>query len=296
VYLDEDGARIDDEQVLERLKALAIPPAWRRVRISAAPGARLQATGVDAAGRRQYLYHPSWRERQDARKFARSLELARRLPAVRRTVTQDLRGDRGPRRQALAAAIRLVDRAGLRVGSRRYARENGSFGATTLTRAHVTVDGDRVTLDFPGKSGMQWSVELVDADLARFLAPRAGRRSRRAALGYDEGRGFQPLGAAGVNGYLRQIAGLGVSAKDLRTWRGTAIAGASLAWSREAGLDAETAWRKAVADAAEWLNNTPTVARGSYLDPRLLLAYEEGRTAKGPSDAAVADLLEGLAG
>lgn len=296
VYLDDEGSRIDDPQILERIKALAIPPAWRRVTISAAPGARLQATGIDAAGRRQYLYHPSWRERQDARKFARALQLARRLPSVRRTVTRDLRGERGPRQQALAAAVRLVDKAGLRVGSRRYARENGTFGATTLTRAHVSVEGERVTLDFPGKSGARWAVDLVDPDLARYLAPRTAGRSRRAALGYDDGHGFQPIGPSGVNGYLRQISGLGVSAKDLRTWRGTAVAGASLAWSHDAGLDAETAWRKAVSEAAEWLNNTPTVARGSYLDPRLLVAYEEGRTARGPSDAAVADLLEEASG
>lgn len=295
VYRDEEGRRIDSPEDIARIEALVVPPAWTHVRIAASPRARVQATGIDAAGRKQYLYHPSWRERQDTRKFDRALELASRLPALRRAITQDLAGRGGPRMQALAAALRLVDRAGFRVGSRRYAEEHGSIGVTTLQRRHVTLDGESVTFDFPGKSGTPWLVELRDADLAAYLSslPRGARN--RAALGYDEGSGFQPISPAALNGYLREKTGMGVSGKDLRTWRGTAIAAHSLARDISSDLDAAEAWRRAIADAAAWLHNTEAVARGSYVDPRLLLAYHEGRTASRSngqvSEASLAAML-----
>lgn len=294
-YRDEDGRRVNDPEALARIEALAIPPAWRHVRIAGSARERVQATGVDAAGRRQYLYAQRWRDRQDARKFDRALELAERLPAIRRAVTEDLRGRSGAREQALAAALRLVDRAGFRVGSRRYARRHGSFGVTTLQRRHVTLDGDLVAFDFPGKSGMRWCLELKDTDLAAYLAarPRGGARSR--ALGFEDEAGFHPLSASAVNVYLRQKAGISASAKDLRTWRGTVVAAEALVREGARGSDADSAWRAAVADAAEWLHNTSAVARGSYVDPRLLLAFHEGRdlTTRGGtmSDSCLADVL-----
>lgn len=294
-YRDADGRRVDSPEVLARIEALAIPPAWRNVRIAASQRARVQATGIDAAGRKQYMYHSTWRERQEARKFDRALVLAQRLPAIRRAVTEDLRGKHGPKDQALAAALRLVDRLGVRVGNRRYARQHGSFGVTTFQRRHLQLDGDMISLEFPGKSGMQWSVELKDPDLAEYLRSLPGGKRTRAALGYESTTGFQSIGSEALNGYLRVRAGMGASAKDLRTWRGTVVAAESLARSSEQGLDAEEAWRRAVADAADWLHNTAAVARGSYVDPRLLLAYHEGRrlTTRGGevSDASLAKLL-----
>lgn len=287
-YLDENGERLPPTE-LERVHSLAIPPAWRNVKIAASPKAKLQATGVDAAGRTQYLYNPAWRARQEARKFDRALMLAQRLPRLRRAVTRDIRGARGPRIQALAAAIRLVDRAGVRVGSRRYARENGSFGVTTIQRRHIAVDGQRIAFDFPGKSGTRWRFKLRDPDLAAYLEGLPRRRPNRPALGYDDGDGFQRIGASAVNEYLRDITGMEASAKDLRTWRGTARAAASLDASLAAGRNADAAWKRAINDASAWLNNTPAVARSSYVDPLLLEAYRAGRTAS--TDAAIAKLL-----
>ncbi|KHL02556.1 DNA topoisomerase IB [Sinomonas humi] len=287
-YLDENGERLPPSE-LERVRSLAIPPAWRNVRIAASPKAKLQAMGVDAAGRTQYLYNAAWRARQEARKFDRALALAQRLPHIRRAVTRDLRGDRGARIQALAAAIRLIDRAGVRVGSRRYARENGTYGVTTIQRRHVKVDEGRIAFDFPGKSGSTWRFELRDRELAAYFESLPRRRPGRPAMGYDDGGGFQRIGASSVNEYLRDIAGMEASAKDLRTWRGTATAAASLDASHAAGRNAEAAWKKAIDDASSWLNNTPAVARGSYVDPLLLEAYRAGRTAR--TDAAAARLL-----
>ncbi|NUP73192.1 MAG: DNA topoisomerase IB [Sinomonas sp.] len=290
-YTDASGQRISAPGDLERIRALAIPPAWREVRIATTAGAKVQAMGVDDAGRTQYLYHSSWRARQDARKFDRALTLANRLTTVRRAVTRDLRGRRGPRAQALAAAILLVDRAGVRAGGRRYAQENGTFGVTTLQSCHVRVEGDEVFFDFPGKSGAQWEFCLRDADLARYLAGLPARPAGHPAFGYDDGGGFQRLGASALNSYLREISRMNVSVKDLRTWRGTAVAAGSLDASRRAGVDAETAWKRAVDRAAQWLTNTPAVARGSYVDPRLLEAYRDGKTAT--TDCAAARLLAG---
>ncbi|WP_369047345.1 DNA topoisomerase IB [Sinomonas sp. P10A9] len=294
-YWDGDGRRVSDPETLARIADLAVPPAWRKVRIARSGRARVQATGIDAAGRKQYVYHRLWRERADVRKFDRAVELARRLPAIRRAVTEDLRGRRGAREQALAAALRLVDRAGFRVGSSRYARENGSFGVTSLQRRHVTLDGDLVAFDFPGKSGIHWYLEVEDADLAAYLAACPTGTARGRTIGFDTETGFQPISAAALNGYLRSKAGIGASAKDLRTWRGTAVAAEALVRAGTRDADADSAWRAAVAEAAEWLHNTPAVARGSYLDPRLLLAYHEGRMPTGHeqvSDAVLAELLE----
>ena len=289
-YLNENGERLHTPEELERIKSLAIPPAWRNVTIAASPKAKLQAKGVDAAGRTQYLYNPAWRARQEARKFDRALALAERLPSIRRAVTRDLRGQRGPRIQALAAAIRLVDRTGVRVGSRRYARENGTFGVTTIQRRHVKIlDGERASFDFPGKSGNQWRFELRDPDVVDYLESLPRRRASRRVLGYDDDGTFQPIGASAVNDYLREIAGMDASVKDLRTWRGTSVAAASLAESLEKRVRADAAWKKAVDDASDWLNNTPAVARGSYVDPLLLEAYRTGRTAS--TDAGVVELL-----
>ncbi|MEA5456431.1 DNA topoisomerase IB [Sinomonas sp. JGH33] len=289
-YADESGSPVRAAGDLERIRSLAIPPAWQHVRIAASPRARLQASGIDAAGRTQYLYNAAWRSRQEARKFTRALELAHRLPQMRRAVTRDLRGRRGARNQALAAAVRLVDRTGIRVGGRRYARTNGTFGVITVQRRHVTLDGDRIAFKFPGKSGAVWGVDLRDADLARYLAALPDGGPRRPAIGYDDGAGFQRIGAAALNDYVRQIAGIGVSVKDLRTWRGTAAAAESLARSLSAGIPADVAWKRAVEAAAAWLNNTPAVARSSYVDPRLLDAYRHGEAAT--TDRAIAALLD----
>ena len=293
-YADHRGHPVRSPEDLERIRSLAIPPAWHDVLIARSPKAKVQAAGVDDAGRTQYIYLPAWRERRDARKFERALKLAGRLPAIRRAVTLDLRGRRGPREQALAAAVRLVDRAGVRVGGRRYAKQNGTFGITTVQCRHVHVRGSEVLFDFPGKSGLPWQFRLRDADLARYFEGLPSRGPRQPALGYDDDGAFQRLGAAAVNSYLRDVARMNASAKDLRTWRGTAVAAASLASSQKAAIDSDVAWKRAVDSAAAWLNNTAAVARSAYVDPRLRAAYEAGKTAA--TDCAVAELLVAFSG
>ena len=274
-YRTADGGRVDTA-TRARIEALVIPPAWTDVWICPHANGHLQATGLDAAGRRQYLYHLAWRERQDREKFERALHLAATLPTARRQVTVDLRTAGYPRRRALAAAFRMLDTAVLRVGSERYALAHGSHGLSTLRCAHATVSAERVLLDFPGKSGQDWSSELCDPDLA-VLVRGLKRRGPDARLLAWKGEGrWHPLAAQDINEYVRERTGDEFTAKDFRTLHGTVAAARALA---RTGTQATPAARKrAVADAvrevAELLGNTPAVARSSYIDPRLIDHYD----------------------
>ncbi|GAA3709062.1 DNA topoisomerase IB [Zhihengliuella alba] len=302
-YYSANGRRIGPGPLLERIKGLVIPPAWTDVWISSEPRAHIQATGVDDAGRRQYLYHPEWREHRDAEKFAHSLAFARRLPAIRRAVTRDLRQSDDGQRRALAAAVRLMDRAGLRVGGAEYAQENGSFGAATLERRHVSLEHGIVHLRFRGKSGNDWDVRVEDDLLHGFFeSVPAGPRPAPAlcfATTAGPGRGgrrWACIDAGGINAYLERIAGPGFSAKDFRTWQGTVVAARSLARSYRAGDTSPGAVAAAMKAAAEWLHNTPTIARDSYVDPRVVELFERGRVAdfsKQPDRAVLALLTAG---
>ncbi|WP_309081438.1 DNA topoisomerase IB [Zhihengliuella sp.] len=302
-YYSANGRKLGPGQQLDRIKALAIPPAWNDVWVSSHPEAHIQATGVDDAGRRQYLYHPAWREQRDAEKFTHSLAFARRLPTLRRAVTRDLRQSDDGRRRALAAAVRLMDRAGLRVGGAEYAQENGSFGASTLQRRHVSVEDGTVHLRFRGKSGNEWDVRIEDELLLQYFeSVPAGPRPAPAlcfAVPRDGGRGgrrWACIDAAAINAYLERIAGPGFSAKDFRTWQGTVAAARSLARSYRAGDTSPAAVAAAMKAAAEWLHNTPAIARDSYVDPRVVELFERGRVAdfsQQPDRAVVALLAEG---
>lgn len=281
-YSAPDGALLSeraDADVLERVRALAIPPAWSDVWIATRANAHIQATGVDAAGRRQYLYHAAWRERSDRRKFDRMLELARALPEARRGVTRDLRSEGLDRRRVLAGAFRLLDSGALRVGSGRYADEHGSYGLTTLLGAHVRVRENAIDLRFPGKSGQVWESRLEDLDLAELVAvlERRGPRARLLAWRDADGRAH-PLRPEEVNEDLRLRLGGDFTAKDFRTLRGSAVAAASLA---RAGTRSTVSGRRravsaAMAEAATALGNTAAVARQSYVDPRIADRYERG--------------------
>ncbi|HWL02579.1 MAG TPA: DNA topoisomerase IB [Microbacteriaceae bacterium] len=282
-YTDPDGVVLrgaSAEPVLERLHSLAIPPAWTDVWIATRPNAHIQATGVDAAGRRQYLYHRAWRERSDREKFERMLELARVLPEVRRGVTRDLRGEGLGRDRVLAGAFRLLDSASLRVGSDRYADEHGSYGLTTLLCAHASVhDEEDVILRFPGKSGQAWRSELSDPDLAALIAAlkRRGPRARLLAWRDADGR-VHPLRPEDVNADIRRRTGGDFTAKDFRTLRGTAVAAASLAraGARSSASGRRRAITAAMGAVADALGNTVAVARASYVDPRIVDRYERG--------------------
>jgi DNA topoisomerase-1 len=297
-YTTSEGDPVDDA-TRERAVGLAIPPAWTDVWIAPYPNGHVQATGVDAAGRRQYLYHPAWREQKDGVKFERALELAATLPAARRGVTIDLRRDDLSRERVLAGAFRMLDTGSLRVGSERYASEHGSFGLSTLLCAHATVRGeDLVELRFPAKSGQAWESDIRDADLA-VLVRRLKRRGPKARLlAWRDDTRWHPLSAEEINEDVRRRTGGDFSAKDFRTLHGTSAAAVSLArnGARDTASARKRAMRDAVVAAADELNNTPAIARGSYVDPRLLDAYESGVTIDPSRTAAVESELRDLLG
>jgi DNA topoisomerase-1 len=231
-------------------------------------------------GRRQYIYHPEWRERKDRVKFDRALQLAESLPAARRLVTLDLRSDGVGRERVLAAAFRMLDSGSLRVGSERYTNENGSRGLATLLCAHVHVRKDCLELKFPAKSGKDWESEIHDADLAALVRTLKRRGGNARLLAYKNGRSWRPVTSAEINGYVKERTGLDFTAKDFRTLRGTVAAALSLARS---GPQEKVAARKraismAMEEAAAVLGNTPSIARKSYVDPRLLDHFAAGET------------------
>jgi DNA topoisomerase-1 len=240
----------------------------------------IQATGVDAVGRRQYIYHPEWRERKDRLKFDRALQLAESLPAARRRVTMDLRGEGFSHERVLAAAFRMLDSGSLRVGSERYTNENGSRGLATLLCAHVQVRKDRIHLSFPAKSGKDWESEIRDPDLAALLRLLKRRGPNARLLAYKDGRQWRPLTSADINAYVKERTGSDFTAKDFRTLRGTVAAAASLARTgpQRTAAKRKRAISRAMYDAAEVLGNTPSIARKSYVDPRVLDHYHEGET------------------
>ena len=279
-YRDLDGSTLPPGPVRERLESIGIPPAWTDVWIAPFENGHIQATGLDAVGRRQYIYHPEWRERKDRVKFDRALQLAESLPAARRLVTMDLRSDGVTRQRVLAAAFRMLDSGSLRVGSERYTNENGSHGLATLLCAHVHVRKDRVQLSFPAKSGKTWESEIIDEDLAALVRVLKRRGGNARLLAYKEGRTWHPLTSADINGYVKERTGSDFTAKDFRTLRGTAAAAVSLA---QGGPQKTVATRKSVIssamqDAAAVLGNTPSIARKSYVDPRLLDHFSSGET------------------
>ncbi|WP_460775523.1 DNA topoisomerase IB [Microbacterium sp. GXF7504] len=264
---------------IDRIRALVIPPAWEDVWICADGRGHIQAVGTDAAGRRQYLYHPDWSAPRDRGKYQRALALAAALPKARARVTTSLRREEDSRERTLAAAFRLLDAGALRVGSRRYAARGGGRGLTTLQRQDATIEGTVVTLDFPAKSGVRAHVEIDDEDLARVLAPMLQGRPRSALLSYPRGRGRMALSAADVNAYVRALTGGSFTAKDFRTLRGTIAAATALAEEGRLRGKAERkrAERRAVRACAAVLGNTPAVSRASYIDPRVWRAYARGR-------------------
>jgi len=276
-YLDAHGEPAPARHV-ERIRALVIPPAWEDVWVSVRPDGHIQAVGTDDAGRRQYLYHPDWTVGRDRRKYARALKLAETLPRARARVTTSLRRSALDRERVLAVAFRLLDQAAPRIGSERYLAAHGSRGLTTLQRRDASVEAAVVTLTFPGKSGKRQLLEIDDADLAAALALLTAGRPRSALLAWERGRRRVPLSPADVNDYVRALTGGRFTAKDFRTLRGTILAAEALAriGTVDTGSDRKRAEQLAVRATADALGNTPTVARGSYIDPRVFTRYRDG--------------------
>ena len=281
VYLDESGRRLGAADVV-RCKALVIPPAWRDVWICPLPNGHLQAVGTDDAGRRQYLYHPEWREQRDRAKHDRVLDVGMRLPQARARVTKLLALEGMPRERALAVAFRLLDLGLFRVGGEVYAEDNGSYGLATIEKRHVRVRGTSIVFSYRAKSGQQQEVTVSDAAASAAVALLRRRRGGgEQLLAFREGRRWRDVTSRDINDFVKEIVGGDVSAKDFRTWHGTVIAAVSLASSDpSAGSRAERrrALRRAAEEVADQLGNTPTVARTSYMDPRVVDKFEAGET------------------
>jgi DNA topoisomerase I len=280
-YLDARGQRITDEAKLERIDALVIPPAWKDVWISPSPRAKLQATGVDAAGRRQYLYHPEFRARQEQAKFDKLVRFAEKLPELRAAMADHMERDTYDRERVCAVAVRLINLGWFRVGSDRYAKSSRTYGVTTLYRKHVSVRGKRVAFKFRAKHKVLVHTTLVDSELAQAIGellalPGGGRLFR-----YENGNGeVITLSAAVLNDYIQEHMGEEFSAKDFRTWGGTLLAAVALA---EHGLpeteaEAKRTLAAVMRSVGERLGNTPAVARSSYVSPAVVEQYLDGRT------------------
>jgi DNA topoisomerase-1 len=280
-YLDEAGQRLGPDEVA-RIKALVIPPAWESVWICPYPNGHLQAVGIDAAGRKQYLYHPDWRTKRDQMKFDRVTRIARELSKTRRSVAEHLALEGMPLERAAATAVRLLDLGYFRIGNDAYVDDNGGFGLTTLERRHVKRKGDKLIFCFLGKSGVEHCIEIDDALSVAAVETMRRRRDKDARLmAYKDLRRWAALDSARVNEYLRTSTGGDMTAKDFRTWHATVIAAACLAESDEAGdtkASRNRAIRKAMVEVSDYLGNTPAIAKSSYVDPRIVDLYEGGTT------------------
>ncbi|MFI8824772.1 DNA topoisomerase IB [Streptomyces sp. NPDC053431] len=281
-YLDTEGRPLEAAD-RSRVRALVIPPAWRDVWICPWANGHIQAVGTDGAGRRQYLYHDAYRARQELAKHTHVLEVAGALPRLRRAVRNDLARRGLCRERVLACAARLLDRGFFRIGGERYRRDNESYGLTTLLRSQVRCARGEARFDYPAKSGKQATATLVDEEayrVLRSLLRRAGDGPRLFAY-WDSGS-WHDVRAEDLNAYLRDRSGVDISAKDFRTWHATVLAAVALAVSEEAGDESETARRKAVrravCEVSDYLGNTPTVCRASYIAPRVLERYADGVT------------------
>lgn len=277
-YRDVDGRPIRDSEVLARIRALAIPPAWTDVWICPWPNGHIQATGRDARGRKQYRYHRDWQHRRGVDKFERMLAFAEALPAIRERCEADLSRPGTPRDKVLAAVVRLLELTLIRVGNDEYARLNRSFGLTTLRDRHARIEGSAITFRFRGKSGLRHEVGLRDRRLARIVRRCQELPGQELFQYTDEAGEVRDIGSDDVNAYLREASGGPFTAKDFRTWAGTVLAYRALRALQPA--DTAHAARRSVVEAiretADRLGNTPAVARGSYVHPAVLEAYLDG--------------------
>jgi DNA topoisomerase-1 len=280
-YEDASGARIEDEETLARIRDLVIPPAWEEVWVCADPLGHIQATGLDAAGRKQYRYHDRWERRRAARKYEEVRGFARLLPRLRRAVSRDLVLKGMPRERALACAVRLLDLGFFRVGGEEYAETNESYGLATIQRRHVSIQGGEMVFDFPAKSGQRRVQSIRDPDaIAAVEAMRRRRSGPDDLLAYREGGEWRDVRSSDVNAYIQEAIGEGFSAKDFRTWSGTVLAAAALAGAPKprSEASAKRTIAVAVASVADALGNTPAVCRRSYIDPRVFDRYRDGVT------------------
>jgi DNA topoisomerase-1 len=280
-YHDQDGKALSDEAALARIKELVIPPAWKNVWISPYENGHIQAVGVDAAGRRQYIYHARWQEDRAEEKFDRVLEMSKSLPDMRRRIAADLRGRGLERDRVLALALHLLDLGYFRAGGEQYAEENNSFGISTLLCEHVSLQKQAVEFDYPAKSGVRRTLIIDDPEVVRSVRALLRRPDRtERLLVCRNSADWRDIHSDDLNARFKELVGAEYTVKDLRTWHGTVLAAAAF-------VDADPPVNKTVIkrvesavmkEVSEELGNTPAVARGSYVDPRVVEGYEKGLT------------------
>jgi DNA topoisomerase-1 len=274
-YVRPNGAPLRSLEALARIRALAIPPAWKDVWICPAPDGHIQATGRDARGRKQYRYHPRWREAQDQSKYDRIIAFAKALPKIRRAVARDLRKRGLPREKVLAAAVKLLETTLIRVGNEEYARDNHSFGLTTMHDEHVKLRGATLRFDFRGKHGVEHEIDLEDRQLAAIVHACRDLPGQELFQYLDAAGEVRDVDSGDVNGYLRKVSGEDFTAKDFRTWAGTALAAQALQEFRD--FDSKAAAKrnvtKAIERVAERLGNTQAICRKCYVHPAIIEAY-----------------------
>lgn len=314
-YAKANGEPVRDDATLERIRKLAIPPAWTDVWICARPNGHLQATGRDARGRKQYKYHPGFREVRESTKYGHMLEFARALPVIRARIAQDMALRGLPRDKVLATVVHLLETTLIRVGNDDYARSNRSYGLTTLRNPHVQVQGSELRFQFKGKSGKTWRLQVRDRRIARIVKSCQELPGQELFQYLGEDGGIRRVTSADVNAYLREISGMDITAKDFRTWAGTVLA--ALALQEFEAFDTQAALKKnlrcAIERVAARLGNTPTICRKCYVHPEIFSAYGEGalllqvkdKVEEGlrddlpglkPEEAAVLSLLEARLG
>ena len=295
-YIGLDGKPIRDPEELRRIKALAIPPAWTDVWISPTPRGHIQATGRDARGRKQYRYHPRWREVRDETKYDRMIAFGQVLPRIRERVDNDLSLRGLPREKVLATVVRLLEATLIRVGNEEYARENKSYGLTTMRNRHVDVSGSTLEFHFRGKSGVKHVVDVRDRRLARIIQRLRDLPGQHLFQYIDEEGQRQEISSDDVNEYLREITGQDFTAKDFRTWAGTVLA--SQALQAFEAFDSEAQAKKNVVQAIETvasrLGNTPAVCRKCYVHPEVIESYMSGATIHALREQVEQELADGL--
>jgi DNA topoisomerase-1 len=285
VYLSPSGKRVTDPETRQRVVDLVIPPAWNDVWICLDPNGHLQAVGIDSAGRKQYLYHPRWRERQDQAKFDRMIEFGRALPSLRKVVRQHLAQDNLGRNEVLACAVRLLDLGFFRIGSEDYAEEYGTFGLATMLKRQVKLDGETITFDYISKGGEHRIQSVVDPDVRRVVGALKRRRGGSPELlAYKQDGRWRDVKSDEINSYIKEITGGEFTAKDFRTWNATVLCAMALALTDD-GVTSKASRKRvvsaAVREVAEFLGNTPAVCRRAYIDPRVFDRFSTGATIRG---------------